>query len=94
MSSGSAGRRSLRFAGLIAFAGDHVAKEFEALAFDARQLDGLERILAGGGLVVAEIDPSQAGIGMDYVSGVTGLPVTVRQDAFWRDRFLLAGNWA
>lgn len=52
------------------------------------------RVLADGGLIVAEIDPSQAVFGMEYAATATGLPTMVRRDAWDRDRFLLVGNWA
>lgn len=52
------------------------------------------RVLANGGLVVAEIDPSQAEFGTQYATTATSLPVIVRRDAWGRERFLLAGNWA
>jgi release factor glutamine methyltransferase len=50
--------------------------------------------LAPGGLVIAEIDPSQAEFGSEYVAGITSLPVTVAVDSSGRERFLLAGSWA
>lgn len=56
--------------------------------------DDVGRVLTRGALVVAEIDPSQAGFGLEYVATETGLPVTIRRDAWERDRFLLAGDWA
>ena len=51
--------------------------------------DDVGRVLANAGLIVAEIDPSQAEFGADYAQRVT-----VRQDAWGRDRFLLVGDWA
>lgn len=59
-----------------------------------RLFDDVGRVLARGGLVVAEIDSSQAEFGADYAQRVTGLPATVRTDAWDRERFLLVGSWA
>lgn len=50
--------------------------------------DDVGRVLANAGLIVAEIDPSQAEFGVDYAQRVT-----VSQDAWGRDRFLLVGDW-
>lgn len=52
------------------------------------------RLLAPGGLIVAEIDPSQAVFGASYAAHASGLPVAVRRDGAGRERFLLIGEWA
>ncbi len=52
------------------------------------------RVLGAEGLVIAEIDPSQAEFGLEYATRVTGLPVEVRRDAAGRERFLLVGSRA
>lgn len=57
-------------------------------------LDLLPEYLAEDGLFVGEIDPDQAGLGIETVRQKLGLPARVIQDTSGRDRFLLAGSWA
>lgn len=48
-------------------------------------------VLADDGLVIIEIDPSQAGIGGGYIARTTGLPVAIVKDGAGRNRFLMVG---
>lgn len=70
------------------FAGEDGFDLYRALFAD------VGRVLSRDGLVLVEIDPSQAVFGMEYAVTATGLPVMVGRDAWGRDRFLLIGNWA
>lgn len=56
-----------------------------------RFLPQAARSLRDGGLIVIEIDPSQAELGARIAETSTGLPVEVRNDLAGRARFLLIG---
>lgn len=69
------------------FAGDDGFALYRTLFGD------MGRVLAPRGLVITEIDPSQAKPGAEYAKRVTGLPAAVRRDLSGRERFLLVGTW-
>lgn len=71
---------------LALFAGDDGFDSYRKLFEQAKQL------LASGGMIVVEIDPSQAEFGSLLARERTGLQVEVRQDIASRPRFLVLSD--